>query len=191
MYIGASLHARWIREYVNMKALIALDDSTQTDRTLAAVGGWANTWGVEVHLLRVLKPEDIHETTGGRKFTHALTPAGTASGQPLYSAEPLPLIAETRAQAFTRVEMETEEALLASGKRYMPLASATPHVVVGDRVSEVIIDQASKLAVDLIVIGTHGRTGLSHVLMGSVAETVVRHSPIPVLVVGPQVGARS
>lgn len=36
---------------------------------------------------------------------------------------------------------------------------------------------------DLIVIGTHGRTGLSHVVMGSVAEKVVRHAPCPVLVV--------
>ena len=35
----------------------------------------------------------------------------------------------------------------------------------------------------LIVIGTHGRTGLSHILMGSVAERVIRHSPVPVLVV--------
>ena len=37
-------------------------------------------------------------------------------------------------------------------------------------------------AFDLAVIGTHGRTGLSHVLLGSVAEKVVRHAPCPVLV---------
>jgi nucleotide-binding universal stress UspA family protein len=36
---------------------------------------------------------------------------------------------------------------------------------------------------DLIVMGTHGRTGLSHVFMGSVAEHVVRHSRIPVLII--------
>lgn len=36
---------------------------------------------------------------------------------------------------------------------------------------------------DAIVIGTHGRTGLKHVLLGSVAEKVVRHAPCPVLVV--------
>jgi nucleotide-binding universal stress UspA family protein len=36
---------------------------------------------------------------------------------------------------------------------------------------------------DLIILATHGRTGLKHVLLGSVAERVVRHAPCPVLVV--------
>jgi len=49
-----------------------------------------------------------------------------------------------------------------------------------------IVRYARKLEIDLIVITTHGRTGLSHVLMGSVAETVVRTAPCPVLTVRPE-----
>ena len=48
-----------------------------------------------------------------------------------------------------------------------------------------IIRYASDNAIDLIVMGTHGRTGIPHLLMGSVAENVVRKSPCPVLTVRP------
>ena len=48
---------------------------------------------------------------------------------------------------------------------------------------QAIIDTATEKDVDLIIMGTHGRTGLTHVLMGSVAENVVRLAPCPVLVV--------
>ena len=46
-----------------------------------------------------------------------------------------------------------------------------------------ICAQAESLGADLIVIGSHGRTGLKRFLLGSVAESVVRHAPVPVLVV--------
>jgi nucleotide-binding universal stress UspA family protein len=42
---------------------------------------------------------------------------------------------------------------------------------------------AAQQQIDLIVVGTHGRTGLPHVLIGSTAERVVQHAPCPVLVV--------
>jgi nucleotide-binding universal stress UspA family protein len=46
-----------------------------------------------------------------------------------------------------------------------------------------IARQAEESQVDLVVVGTQGRTGLDHALIGSVAERVVRHSTKPVLVV--------
>ncbi len=46
-----------------------------------------------------------------------------------------------------------------------------------------IIRYARETQIDVIVTGTHGRTGLSHVFLGSVAENVVRQAPCPVLVV--------
>ena len=48
---------------------------------------------------------------------------------------------------------------------------------------ESIVSYAVDHRVDLIVIATHGRTGLSHVLMGSVAERIVREAPCPVLTI--------
>jgi nucleotide-binding universal stress UspA family protein len=47
---------------------------------------------------------------------------------------------------------------------------------------QTIVDMAGNEDVDMIVMGTHGRTGLIHALMGSVAEKVVRLAPCPVLV---------
>jgi len=46
-----------------------------------------------------------------------------------------------------------------------------------------IINASTEIGADLVVIGTHGRTGLSHVMLGSVAEKVVRKAPCPVLTV--------
>jgi nucleotide-binding universal stress UspA family protein len=49
-----------------------------------------------------------------------------------------------------------------------------------------IIDYARSESMDLIIIGTHGRTGLEHILIGSVAERVIRKAPCPVLTVRPK-----
>ena len=46
-----------------------------------------------------------------------------------------------------------------------------------------IIKKAEELSCDLIMMGTHGRTGLDHVLFGSTAEKVVRKSPVPVMTI--------
>jgi nucleotide-binding universal stress UspA family protein len=51
--------------------------------------------------------------------------------------------------------------------------------------------QATQLGADLIVMGTHGRTGLQHVLLGSVAEKVVRHASCLVLMVRQRAGSAS
>ena len=52
---------------------------------------------------------------------------------------------------------------------------------------EVIVATGEKLGADLIVIATHGRTGLKHMVLGSIAEDVLHHSHVPVLMVRPPV----
>ncbi len=53
----------------------------------------------------------------------------------------------------------------------------------GSEAGECIVSEATSWPADLIVCGTHGRRGLRRLLMGSDAEYVVRHSPVPVLLV--------
>lgn len=67
-------------------------------------------------------------------------------------------------------------------KNAHPDLPMTTLACIGDPQRE-IIEQAIDNYVSLIVIGTHGRGGLYHALMGGTAEYVVRHSPVPVLVV--------
>lgn len=59
------------------------------------------------------------------------------------------------------------------------------------RAEENIVERAKAEGSDLIVICTHGRTGLSHMVMGSVTEKVVRHAPCPVLSIRPQPGQKA
>ena len=56
-------------------------------------------------------------------------------------------------------------------------------VTISGREDEEILTFAKQEHVDIIVMGTHGRTGIEHVFFGSVAEKVLRHSPFPVFVI--------
>ena len=55
--------------------------------------------------------------------------------------------------------------------------------VIRGRPAPAIVEHAKNGGFDLIVMGTHGRTGVSHIVMGSVAERVLRKAPCPVLTV--------
>jgi nucleotide-binding universal stress UspA family protein len=72
------------------------------------------------------------------------------------------------------------EMLIAANRAGMPLKGVSPQSVTPDTG---IIQQAIKNEVDLIIMGSHGRTGLKKLLMGSVTERVIGQAPCPVLVV--------
>ncbi len=74
-------------------------------------------------------------------------------------------------------EWRIEAARIAGGR-------VTTHKAVGEPAAE-IVSFARSAGSDLVVVGTHGRTGLEHALMGSVAERVVRRAHCPVLTVRP------
>jgi universal stress protein A len=78
----------------------------------------------------------------------------------------------------TDAEKRVTEFAAKKGASSIPVET---RVAIGEAVSE-ICQAAEREHADLIIMGSHGRTGFSHVLLGSVAERVVRHASCPVLV---------
>ena len=90
------------------------------------------------------------------------------------------------AEVVTRVIDDAERRLAALKNEYKDRnVEIATEVDQGDA-REAIVAAAKKVGADIIVLGTHGRTGLGRWLIGSVAESVVRTSPIPVLTVRKQ-----
>lgn len=90
------------------------------------------------------------------------------------------------------------DSALADGERQMenflrahPLQGLRHEVAVSEGDMEaVILDLVEHAGIDLIVMGTHGRTGMEKVVVGSTTEMILRLSPIPVLTIGPACGRR-
>jgi len=75
---------------------------------------------------------------------------------------------------------------MAEGFDSIPYRTYVRHGQVWKNLSGIVSDTG----IDLIVVGTHGRTGLGKLLLGSVAEDILRHAPCPALTVGPKVSGR-
>ncbi len=93
----------------------------------------------------------------------------------------------------TKTLQELEKTLMEGAQEYMQnflskyfsdFNQVKPIITKG-KIVEKIIEIAEKNSADLIVIGTHGRKGLDKIIFGSVAEGVVKYSPIPVLTINP------
>ena len=142
------------------RILVPIDGSPTSERALAEAAGLARLCSATLRLLHVMDP--LTHITGYERpevFVREIEPALRQAAQDL--------LAKARDRvADERVKVETE--LVDS---------------VGQRVSDIILDQAAAGPADLIVIGTHGRRGVDRVLMGSDAEQVARRSPVPLLLV--------
>lgn len=102
---------------------------------------------------------------------------------PMWDVELLNIneIREALRQTGGRILAKAEAVARAAGiKAETRLIEATPP---GARIASTIAAEAKAWPADLIVIGTHGRRGMDHLLMGSVAEGVVRISSVPVLLI--------
>jgi nucleotide-binding universal stress UspA family protein len=127
------------------------------------------------HALKVAA--DLAERQSGRvTVPHVLTPFYSGPGYPTRQEIDWTPPAEMVRDRQTRLQKVVEAAL---GRR---AAKVTCRAVIGEA-TPAILDAAKGM--DLIVMATLGRTGLVRLLIGSVAEKVVRHAAIPVLTVRP------
>lgn len=111
---------------------------------------------------------------------HVLPPPAYAYGSELYAGGPIENPPEDR----TGLREATRDRLEAIAKQHSsPTLSIQSHVAEGSKIADTIDHEAARLVADLIVMGTHGRTGLAHLLLGSVAESTLRHAPCPVVTV--------
>lgn len=137
---------------------------------------------------RILVPVDGSETStkalvaalqmareaGGRvRVVHALDELAYVSGYD-YGAD---LMRIAREQAGKVVQ----DALAVAKSAGVPCDSRLAETP-GRRLGEVVAEEVLGWEGDLVVVGTHGRRGIGRVLLGSGAEQVIRHAPVPVLV---------
>lgn len=136
------------------RVLVAYDGSTQAQDALDhALDAFPDA---ELHVVTVVDPAEA---------TYA-------------STEELPSMADQWVdEATEEAERTLEDARERAGERDI----VTDHVV--GRPGPAIVRYAEEESIDHVVTGSHGRTGVARLLLGSVAETIVRRSPVPVTVV--------
>jgi universal stress protein A len=136
------------------KILCPVDFSDCSEHALQYAVAFAQAHQAELHVLHVMEPA-----------AYGAEMEGLSAG----------VLKEITESAAARLNELTERV-----RKQCP--TVAQHSATGAAFVE-IIKQAREQDVDLIVMGTHGRTGLAHVLIGSCAERVVRKAPCPVLTV--------
>ena len=144
----------------------------------------------DLKLKRVLVPVDFSESSR-KAVQYAVSFARQFDAEILllHVVEPMPAPPEVvyldTGAIYTEVREAAEKHLSEWRQAAAPEARVSAKTRVGIAYHQ-IIEAADESKADLIVIGTHGRTGLAHLLMGSTAERVVREAGCPVLVVRPR-----
>lgn len=135
--------------------LVPIDFSDDSEKALRYAIGFAKRFNAEIILLHVTQSVDYY-----------MGPLSAAAQE---------FDRDTKVSAEAELQRFIQQFALAISRVSYKLSAGNP--------SEEIISSAQDFHADLIVIATHGRRGLKHVLLGSVAEAVIRHSQCPVLVI--------
>jgi len=147
------------RDVIEIKSILAPTDfSAHSEQAIRYACRLAERLGSELHLLHVLSE---------------ILPAGP---------DPL-LMPVMPAQFYKENEVRAQETLEKALDPSWGKPAAVINAVRWGSPVESIVSYVVDHGVDLIIIATHGRTGLSHLLLGSVAERIVREAPCPVLTI--------
>ena len=154
------------------KILIGIDDSKYAEHAAEYGFDIARKFNASVGLVNIVEPAIMPQSAG----------TDPIAGTPLQSTgvEELELLDIQKQQAENIVERTIKK--FAGGMR-------VTHFTSYGSTADGIISCSKEFGADLIIVGTHSRSGLERLFSGSVAEHVVRHSEVPVLVV--PLGAKS
>ncbi len=144
--------------------LFATDFSDTSEAALPYATAICRRFGATLHTAHVLSDASLMLMTGGVDYVSMGT-------------------------IYEDAQTEAKEKLEQLSARFegIPHRSYVRHGQVWNKLAAIIEENA----VDLIVVGTHGRTGLGKLLLGSVAEDILRHATCPVLTVGPKVSGHA
>ena len=141
------------------RILVPIDFSEQSERAMRYAAHFAHKLGARIELLHVV--EDPFLSGAWSTEVYLLNPA----------------------QVLDQLVLDARKRLSDCARRLAAEGVHTQAAVLTGPPARMIVEHASTGEFDLIVMGTHGRTGLSHVFLGSVAERVLRVAPCAVLTV--------
>src|SRR5687767_14381 len=134
--------------------LVPLDGSELSHRAIPWADAWAHALGADVELIRVMSTPAIQAISSDDVYD--------------YFGE--------------RESIQAQQILNTAASKFKLAQHVTTHLTDGIA-ADAIVDRAQQSAPALIVMATHGRTGFTRTLMGSVAASVTRRSRVPVLAI--------
>ena len=144
--------------------LFSTDFSPTSEAALPYAVAIARRFGSTLHIVHVLSEANLLMMSGGVDYVSMGT-----------------IYEDAHAEAKEHIEKISE------GIEGVPHRSYVRHGLIWKNLAGIIAENE----IDLVVVGTHGRTGLGKLVLGSVAEDILRHAPCPVLTVGPKVSGRA
>lgn len=138
--------------------LVATDFGEASGAALAYGRELARTFGATLHVLHVA--DDVYVRLGGDAY--------------------MAVLPELQRDLEIDAQKQLDELVIDNDPNPLPVKTA---VLTSSATAAAIVQYARDLAIDLVVVGTNGRGAVAHLLMGSVAERVVRSAPCPVLTV--------